>query len=461
MRPIPLGTRFYKNKSLPVSCQNLVCLYAEFLDSDSKSRVILHQLPGNTSDTTFTSGPVRGSKFFKDELYIVSGNSLYKRDSVGVKTTIGTITGSGRVSMACNETQLCIVNGTSVGYIYDSATLSTQALTGPAYKVRYLDGYFIFDYSGTGNWFISSVDDGTTFDATETGGHNAKPDSVIAIEISQGKVYVFGNESVEPFYNSGKLDFPFIRINEGVIRKGCQSRWSIQEINENIIFLGSDKDGDIEVYRIAGIQVTKISDPAISEVLNTLSKTDDAESWSFNYRSHSFYVLTFPTANRTFIYDLTTGLWAEWGELSDGSYIRHRGRCYAAAYGKHFIGDHTNGTLFELTGYLDNSNPIRWEFVTPFIHAGGDRLEFPPIRIDMETGEADATGQGSNPVFEISYSSDGKNFDGHRLLSFGKTGEYNKQIWMHRNGSDVQRCWKVAWTDPVKNSVAGMYFDAD
>jgi len=238
MTPIPLGTRFYKNRSLPVSTQILRNLYAEFLDSDTKARVVLHQLPGSSVFQSFTTGPIRGLATFNSVLYVVSGTTLYSVDENGVSTSIGTIQGSGNVSMASNTTQLIVVNGSSTGYIYNG-TVSNQALTGPAYTVIELDGYFIFDYANSENWFISGVDDGTSYDSTETGSANANSDNrVLAVKTSQGKVYVFGTKTVEPYYNSGNVDFPFTKIKEGVIRKGAASRWCICEIDENLILSG-------------------------------------------------------------------------------------------------------------------------------------------------------------------------------------------------------------------------------
>ena len=459
MIPIPLGTRYYKNKSLPVSTQILRNLYAEFLDSDTKARVVLHQMPGSNIFKSFTSGPIRGSTKFNKVLYVVSGTTLYKVAEDGAETSLGTISGTGNVSMAANATQLIIVNGTSTGYVYNGSTLASQALTGPAYTVIELDGYFIFDYSGSENWFISGVDDGTSYDSTETGAANADSDNrVLAVKTSQGKVYVFGTKTVEPYYNSGNVDFPFTKIKEGVIRKGAASRWCICEIDENLIWLSDDRN----VYRLSGLEVRKISDGSFAEAVKNLIITD-AESFCLNWKDKTFYVLTFPTSDKTFLYDLTTNLWSTWESFLNGEYIRLYAHNHVFVYDKHLVGSHSNANLYELSDsvFTDNTNPIRWEFITPFVHQGGDYIDFPSMYIDLETGEAPLTGQGKDPVLTIETSSDGKNFSNQRQVIFGQTGDYNEQVWLHRNGSDYQRCWKVSWSDPVKTTIAGMYLDAN
>lgn len=458
MRSIPLATRYYKNKSLPVSAQNLVSLYAEILDTDAKNRVILHQMPAPASFSSIGNDKIRGQHVMDNILYVVSGATLYSVNSSGAATSLGSIVGSDNVGMADNGTQLSIVNGTSTGYIYTiSSGLASQTLTGPASTVDYLDGYFIYDYKDSGNWFISDVLDGTTLDATETGATNSRPDNALRPIVSQGKVFIFGTETIEPFYNSGALDFPFTKIKEGVIRKGAKTKWAITVLDEIIFFLGND----LEVYQLNGFQATRISDPSLSYAISQFSDVSDAEMFSFNYQGHSFIALTFPTAQKTFAYDATTNIWLEWARLSNGSFIHQKIHNYVYCYGKHLAGDLTTGNVYELgDNYTDNTDPIRWEFTTPFVHNDRERIFFGQVRVDMETGEAPATGQGSAPRLFLSHSSNGKNFSSERWKSFGPTGEYDEQIIFNRGGSDIQRCYRGAWSDPVKASVMGVFIDA-
>jgi hypothetical protein len=452
MIPIPLGTRHYKNKSLPVSAQILVNLYPEFLDQDAKNKVILHQMPGLSSFCSITTGPIRGMCKHSNVLYVVSGSTLYSVNSSGTESSIGTIPGSGNVSMASNGDQLIIVNGTSTGYVYTSS-LATTTLTGPASTVDYLQGYFIFVNDDTGSWFISDFGDGTTYDSTETGSTNTKADNNIAIVEYQSRVVVFGEDTVSFWRNVGTGDLPFQRINEAVVSVGIANKNAFTEANDTLIFLGSDG----EVYQLTGLQPRRISDPSLSYAIKDLS---NAEMFSFTWQSHVFAVLSFDT--KTYVFDVTTGLWFEWGYLSNGSFIKHKAHNAIYIYGKTLVGDHTDGEIYELsdTTKTDNGNPIRWEFITPPIHNADDYLFFGDVFIDFETGTALSTGQGSKPVCDLSYSGDGKVFSSKRFQSIGLTGEYKDQVRFHRNGSDKMRVWKVGWSDPIKTSVMGIYIDA-
>jgi len=218
---------------------------------------------------------------------------------------------------------------------------------------------------------------------------------------------------------------------------------------------------DKNVYQLAGLEIKKVSDASFAETVKDFT-ISDAEAFCLNWKNKTFYVLTFPTEDRTFLYDLTTGLWSTWESFSNGQYIRLYAHNHVFAYNKHLLGDHSGANLYEISDgiFENNTNPLRWEFITPFIHQGGDYIDFPSLRIDLETGEAPLSGQGSDPVLNVETSSDGKNFNVKRSVVFGQTGDYNEQVWLHRNGSDYQRCWKVWSSEPVKTTIAGMYLDA-
>ena len=61
-------------------------------------------------------------------------------------------------------------------------------------------------------------------------------------------------------------------------------------------------------------------------------------------------VLTFPTANRTLVYDVTEGFWHEraWTDPSSGLLNRVRANCMALAYGVNVAGDWQNGNIYVL-----------------------------------------------------------------------------------------------------------------
>ena len=124
MTSLPLGGRFYRSDSLPISAQEAVNLYQNIPQTTDANRVNLFPTPGITSETTAGTGVInRGGHVFQGVPYIVNGNDLYRIDrstdafGVDTYTTIRvngatTLPGTGRVIMSDNGAeggQICIV----------------------------------------------------------------------------------------------------------------------------------------------------------------------------------------------------------------------------------------------------------------------------------------------------------------------------------------------------------------
>ena len=67
---------------------------------------------------------------------------------------------------------------------------------------------------------------------------------------------------------------------------------------------------------------------------------------------HSYYALIFPTANKGWLYDLTTSdklgypMWYEWNAIdAQGNLIRPRANCAMFFNGLNLVGDYSNGNI--------------------------------------------------------------------------------------------------------------------
>jgi len=463
MRSIPFATRSYKNRSLPVSAQNLINLYTEPQDPDSKNLVVLHKRPGTVIFGTAGIIGMRGCHVMKGVHYVVVGGELYSGESSGVYTLRGAIGGTGLVGMADNGVQLVIVNGSSTYYIY---TVAGGLVTGtdpdykPAYTVAYLDAYFIFDETGTGNWFISNLLDGSILDSVDTATTYSHPDNVVAVKSNRKHLYVFGEESVEINAIVADPDFPFQRINEATLTKGCIARDTIQNINDSYYFLGSDK----EFYRINGGQLEIISDSNISNQINLIDDVSDAESGVYEKGRHKFYIVTFRIGNKTLVYDTLTNVWHEWASFSNGFFSAFNGRGFCFVFGKRLMGDSRNGNIYELKDdvYSDAGEILKWQATSPPIHNNNEWQFFSRFYLDFESGVGLLSGQGIDPQVMLQYSDDGAiNFTNPVNRSIGKLGDYtNYGAEWRMLGRSKQRVWRISATDPVKTVIVGSYVDA-
>ena len=117
----PILGQAYVARSVNAADNRMVNLFPEVIPNEGKEAGFLNRAPGLTLLTTVGTGPVRGLWSFEGFMYAVSGNTLYKINSSYTATALGTVAGTGQVSMSDNGTQLFVAaNGPS--YIYNSQT---------------------------------------------------------------------------------------------------------------------------------------------------------------------------------------------------------------------------------------------------------------------------------------------------------------------------------------------------
>jgi len=455
MIPIRLGTRFYENRALPVSSQNLINLYVETQGNDAKSPIVVHRVPGLPNYMAIGAGPIRGLYVMDSVLYVVSGTELYSVKN-GVDTLLGSVAGAGLVGMSTNDResgpQLVICNGTETQTTYSTVTgLTTQTLTGPSYHPEYQDGYFIYDWVGTGKWFISNILDGTTFDSTEVGASNARPDKVLRIISNHQQVWVFGERSIEVFYNAAAQDFPFSRINEATNDEiGLGARWSVVEMDNTIFWVGHDR----EVYKAEGYSARQISDPSVSEALRGVN-LDEITAFTYSDGGHKFYQLNLD--DKSLVFDARENVWHQRSFWSNGKWEKHRAATYALFEGMHIVGDYGSNQLYEMSPnyhYDAKGEKLRWEMITPPIHNNNSYMNFPNLWVDFIPGQG--LSDGTDPMVEVSWSNDARVYSNFQHYSVGKVGNYtNRAIARRLGGTKHQRIFKIAGSDPIPTTIAG------
>jgi hypothetical protein len=459
--PVEFAKTSYKSKSLPVSAQRLLNFYPEVQPDGSKSRVVLFGTPGLDLFATAGSGPVRGMQVMGSLLYVVSSTTLYSVSAAGVVTSIGTISGSSNVSMASNGTELIICHGsTSSDKAYRYTVAGGLAAIGDADfrycdTVDFLDQFFIFNANdGSGQFFISDVGSGSSYDAAQFATAEAKPDVLRRVLTSNREIWLLGAETVEIWGNQGGA-FPFVR--QHVIQIGCISRFSPAFIFDGVCWLGDDG----VVYFGSGYSAQRISTHAIEQEFATYTTLEDAIAYAYKDEGHYFYVLSFPTQGKTWCVDVPLALgnpsigWHERSYFNNGSHTRHRSNCYARFSGKNLVGDYSNGNIYELNNdvYTDNDDTIQRIAVAPTIHANGQTFFIGRFEIEFEFGVGLESGQGSNPEAMLEWSDNGgRSFDSDIALSVGAgdPGEYTKQaVWLFL-GMYRQFTPKLIVSDPVK-----------
>lgn len=446
----------------------MINLFPEIVAEGGKEAAFLQRAPGLNLQTTVGTGPIRGLWTFGDYAYVVSGSQLYKLDSSYNATLIGSVAGTtSLVSMADNGTQLFIVcDGPS--YIYNAVTNAFGQITDAdfpgATTVCYLDGYFVFNEPNSQRIWVTSLLDGTSIDPLDFASAEGSPDGVVAVVSNFRELWVFGTNSVEVWYDSGNADFPLSRIQGAFNELGCASPHCIAKMDNSIFWLGQDARGKGMVYKANGYQGQRISTHAVEWQIQQYANISDAIAYTYQQDGHSFYVLTFPSANTTWVYDVSTGAWHERAGFDNGAFTRHRSNCQVFFNGENLVGDYENGNVyaFDLEDYSDNGGIQRWLRSWRALSTGQNNLKraaHHSLQLDCESGVGLNSGQGDDPQVALRWSDDGGHtWSNEHWVSIGKIGEYGRRVLWRRLGMTQKlrdRVYEISGTDPVKIYIMG------
>ena len=164
----------------------IVNLYPEGDKSGYKS---VRKCEGLTLFATLPLGPVRSEPLVNSGyVYVVSGSTLYRANSIGTVETLGVVSGSGRAKLAANsipgDSQILILNGSGAGYIYTDAA-GVVAISDVDFfnssSVTVLDERFWLARDGRNEFFGSAQSDGTSYDPLTFGSADESPDNVVAV----------------------------------------------------------------------------------------------------------------------------------------------------------------------------------------------------------------------------------------------------------------------------------------
>ena len=393
----PILGSTYVARSVNAADARMVNLFPEIVPEAGKEPAFQTRAPGLNLLNTNGTGTIRGLWAFSSSdstAFVVSGTQLYRITTAYVPTLIGTIAGTGPVSMADNGTQLFIAaNGPS--YIYNNVTNAFGQITDPdfpgAVTVAYLDGYFVFNEPNSQKMWITALLDGTSIDPLEFASTEGSPDGLVAVIANFREVWAFGTNSIEVWSDTGATDFPLQRIPGAFNELGCAAPYSIAKMDNGLFWLGRDRRGQGIVYRANGYAGQRISTHAVEWQIQQYSDLSDAVAYTYQQDGHSFYVLIFPTANTTWVYDVATQAWHERAGWDNGMFTRHRSNCQMSFGNNVIVGDYQNGNIysFDLEDYSDNGSIQKWLRSWRALPTGQNDLKRTAqhsLQLDCETG---------------------------------------------------------------------------
>ena len=457
---VPFVGSSYQMDALSFGIQRSINFYPLIAEvQNTKSVSALRACAGLEEFATIGGGSIRnGIASTAGRAFFVSGQDFYEVFTDGTSTNHGSLnTQTGRVSIAENALQVIVVDGTD-GWIFTKATDNWAQIVDADFPtcsvVTYQDGYFIVVEDDTQNFWISGINDGTSWGSLDFTAVESSPDNLTSVISDNGNLWLLGNRSVEVYQNTGAAAFPFERIAGAIIQTGCAGKFTVQKFDNTIAWLGVDEQGSGVVWLANGYSAQRISTQAIEKIINTADDFTDSFAWVYHEQGHIFYCLQIRGLETTLVYDGATQQWHErmYKDPVTNTRQLHRGSCHVFFAQKNLVGDRESGKIYDLDleHYDDDGDEMIRERISPHLQNEKRLLSFASFELDTEVGVGLNAGQGSDPQIMLQYSDDGgRTWSSELWTSLGKIGEYNNRVVWRQLGQARDRVFKVRVSDPV------------
>lgn len=397
----------YRSQSVTADCQTLMNLILESIESgEGKSGFALYRSPG--LKLLYNLGPVgfRGNGLItaQGRTFAVTGTQLFELFAPTATPNFiarGNVVSDGQpVYMAASQTQLLIVSAGNL-YCYTLATnvlakvqpynnATGLGLLGTPAQVAFADGFFFVSFVNSNQIQVSNPGDGSTFQGTAFTAVSVFADNVSAIFENQRLLWVFGPNAAQPYYDSGNFPFPYDVIQGAKIESGTVAPASIVKADNSIFWMEQDIRGSGIFRRANGYTPQRVSTHAMEYEWSTYPTIADLVTYSYQEQGHTFVVLQFPSAQKTWLYDVATGTWSQRGfwNVQPGAFSLHRAFCHTFNFGMHLVGDPTTGAVYQQSNTIlsDFGNPIRRLRRCPHIAKEAARVYHQELQVDLEVG---------------------------------------------------------------------------
>jgi hypothetical protein len=484
----------YQSQSPTADCQITRNWYPEILESgQGKSAMVLYSTPGTKLFVAVPGAPLRGQLEINGRLFAVSGTNFCEILANANVTVIGQVTNDLLpVSMVASPQQLLLAAGGNL-YVYQLQTQIGVAIgTGVAGQfnqvpnsnfslpsgavgnpgiVEFLDGFFLVLLQGSQTFYISTPFDASSWPGLQKIIVSVFSDNVQSFIVNQRRLYVQGRKRSTVYYDSGSSNILDVDPS-GTIENGIASVFGNCRLDNSIFWLDMDERGAGIVRRASGYTPQRVSNHAIEFAMQGYPTISDCVTYSYQDQGHAFAVFTFPTAQKTWVYDVATGMWHERGywNVNTSTFTAHKSQNHAYAFGKHLVGDPGSGNIYQMSIglYDDNGNPIKRIRRSPHISIENHWMFHSELVLDIETGLGpmpplrDGAGNQRGPEVMLRWSNDyGHTWSNEYILDAGQAGEFRKRVRRSRLGRARDRVYEISVTDAIPWRIIDGYLIAE
>lgn len=478
-RAIPFIGQTAEDRAVSVNSQETLNLQVEMKAQGAKSNIVLETIAGIIDRGAAGTGPLRTPQIPKwvnpvdgiERAYAVFGDELIAIDDTLAITVIGTLAGSSGIARIARGRGSLLITDTTAAYTYDGTTFG--AITDPDFPTNfvpagrvthcvYLDTFFIINDADTDNFYISDPEDPTTWNALDFESAAVSPDAADALIASNAILYILGDETMQPYYNSGNADFPYDLYIQAVTNHGILAPQSIAESNEGVFYLGQTTEGGRFVVRIQGTTVSIISTDEIEQELATLISPTSAYGYIYQISGKAFYILQLDpneVASRTLAFNMKSQTW-ETRAIQDGTAWRPAGAGIIGT--RNIAGSRIAARLLELdlNTFQDSGQQLIRRRTTEIFHNNNHLLDWWEIMIDIDPGVGLATGneEDVDPKVRMRYSdTGGKSWSSVLEEPIGKVGEFDRRAVFRNLGSSRNRIFEIEYSANTPFTVINAY----
>lgn len=375
--------------------------YYEQMEEQAKNPSVLYPTPGTKAFLAVVDSPDRGGITAQDptsgidRTFTVAGGIFYEVSSTGAGTPYGNVVNDNSLISICYGPTQVFFASAGASYVFDLTTNVLTRLPDADFDgakvsfVGYCEGFFIALRANSNKWQVSGLFDATSWDLLDITAISVFPGNALRMMVDHSQVWFWGARQSVVYYLSGNM-FPFDVVESSFIEQGIFAPKSAVRLDNSVFWIGGDDRGRGIGWRANGYTPSRITNYAEEYLWSTFSTISDAEAYSYQDQGHSFWVIYFPTANRTRVYDAATGLWHErayWNTVS-GTFSAHHSRWHTFNFNKHLVGSPFSGELNEMSinFYDDLGNTIRRVRRSAPIANEQQWIFHHQVQIDCETG---------------------------------------------------------------------------
>lgn len=390
---------------------------------------------GTTDSTTADKLEDSTADFITDG--VVAGTIVYNTTD-GTKATVTAVDDLNTLSVSSD----IFVSG-------ESYEVGSDAFPNGATHVEFFDGFFLWNNPAKSGEFTKSKGyDGTDIDALEFATAERSPDELAGLLKADRILWLVGKSTAEPWFNAGVSDFPFEPIPSGFSEWGTAAKYSLVQTAGLAFWISQNKEGNGMIIMAQGIQVKIVSTPEIAAEIAAIDDITDCYAYTYQKFQHTFVVFTFPSGQKTIVFDTTEQKFHTWKSKTLGY---HRSTNHIFVFGKHLVGDPSNGRIYELDwdNNTDNGDTIERRRVSTVFHADDKGIDWDVIELDIKEGVGDAT--TPDPQIHLRWREDNGAWSNWHSRSMGKIGERNKRVrWRQLGYTDNSRVYEIMVSDPMK-----------